>query len=87
MERDKGRFTKGHGGGRPKGTPNKLSGEVRQMILDALEAAGGVDYLRLQAKENPSAFLSLVGRIVPGEVKAEIGGNVTIVLDKLDADA
>src|SRR4051795_9386516 len=55
-------------GGREKGTPNKLSGDVRAMILAALERAGGEDYLLEQATANPRAFLSLLGRILPTQV-------------------
>src|SRR4051795_4544151 len=55
-------------GGREKGTPNKLSGDVRAMILAALDRAGGEDYLLEQATANPRAFLSLVGRILPTQV-------------------
>lgn len=32
-------------GGRQKGTPNKLSGDVKAMVLAALDEAGGVAYL------------------------------------------
>jgi hypothetical protein len=35
------------------------------MILAALNKAGGEDYLLNQANENPSAFLTLVGKILP----------------------
>lgn len=57
--------------GRPKGVPNKLTGEVRAMILAALDAAGGQTYLERIARENPVAFLSLLGRLLPHEVKAQ----------------
>jgi hypothetical protein len=56
------------GKGRPKGVPNKLTTEVKQMILDALEGAGGVDYLIRQAEEKPVAFLALVGKVLPLQV-------------------
>jgi hypothetical protein len=56
------------GKGRPKGSPNKATAEVKQMILDALEGAGGVDYLMEQAKEKPAAFLTLVGKVLPLQV-------------------
>src|SRR3954468_11525118 len=55
-------------GGRQAGTPNKLSTDVRAMILAALERAGGEDYLVQQATANPRAFLSLVGRLIPTQV-------------------
>lgn len=51
--------------GRQKGTPNKLTGEVKAMILAALDQAGGVSYLVRQAGETPTAFLSLVGKVLP----------------------
>ena len=55
-------------GGREKGTPNRLSADVRAMILAALERAGGEDYLVQQATANPRAFLSLLGRLIPTQV-------------------
>lgn len=56
-------------GGRVKGTPNKLTGALKDIILQALSNAGGVTYLEQQAKDNPNAFLSLVGRVLPLQVK------------------
>jgi len=32
-------------GGRKRGTPNKFTADVKAMILGALDAAGGQDYL------------------------------------------
>ena len=56
------------GPGRPKGVPNKTTTEVKQMILDALAGAGGVEYLIRQAEEKPAAFLALVGKVMPMQV-------------------
>ncbi len=61
------------GKGRPKGALNKENKALRQMILDALEKKGGVDYLVEQADKNPRAFLSLLGRVLPLQVTAENG--------------
>jgi hypothetical protein len=69
-------FRKGQSGnakGRPKGVPNKLTIEVKQMVIDALHNAGGVEYLELQAKRNPQAFLTLVGKVIP--LQANLGGH------------
>ena len=52
-------------GGREKGTPNKISGALREMILGALDDAGGQAYLERQAEENPTAFLTLLGKVLP----------------------
>lgn len=64
------------GAGRKKGVPNKLTGEVKQMILDALNAVGGVAYLQEQAEKNPGPFLTLVGKVVPHEVAGPGGGAI-----------
>ena len=47
-------------GGRQSGTPNKLTGDVRALILAALDRAGGENYLLGQATANPKAFMSLL---------------------------
>jgi hypothetical protein len=55
-------------GGRQKGTPNKTTAQLKDMILTALDQAhpkGGIAYLKQQAGENPTAFLSLVGKVLP----------------------
>lgn len=55
-------------GGRKKGTPNRVTGDLRAMVLGALSDAGGQDYLTKQAKKNPKAFLSLLGRCLPKDI-------------------
>tara|TARA_R110002167_G_scaffold185793_1_gene386561 strand:- start:1327 stop:1575 length:249 start_codon:yes stop_codon:yes gene_type:complete len=56
-------------GGRQAGTPNRINGNVKEMVLTALDGAGGVDYLIDQAQENPGNFLSLVGRVLPMQLE------------------
>jgi hypothetical protein len=63
-------------GGRRKGTPNKLNADVKAMILAALAAKGGQKYLERQADENPTAFLTLVGKILPLQVTGKDGGPI-----------
>jgi len=53
------------GPGRPKGVPNKNTTALKDMILGALDKKGGVDYLVAQASDNPTAFLTLVGKVLP----------------------
>lgn len=53
------------GPGRPKGAQNKLTKDVKAMILGALEKAGGERYLLKQSSENPTAFMTLVGKVLP----------------------
>ncbi len=52
-------------GGRAPGVQNKVTRELKDMILGALAGVGGMDYLQRQAEENPSAFLTLIGKVLP----------------------
>ena len=58
-------------GGRTAGTPNKVSGEVKDMILQALAGAGGVEYLKARAVDTPGPFLALVGKVLPLQVQGD----------------
>jgi hypothetical protein len=53
------------GAGRPPGAKNKITRELKDVILGALNAAGGQEYLARQAAENPGAFLALLGKLLP----------------------
>lgn len=55
--------------------PAKLTADVRQMIVEAFEKAGGVEYLARQAEANPQAFMALLGKILPKDVN--VTGDVT----------
>ena len=67
-------------GGRVAGTPNKLSADLRAMILGALSEVGGEQYLARQANENPGPFLTLLGKILPTQVTGDEGGPVTYTI-------
>lgn len=72
-------------GGRQKGTPNKVNALLKDAILQAAEDAGGeggiVGYLTLQAHENPAAFLTLIGKVLPMQINATHEGSVSIVVE------
>ena len=61
---------KGHAryGGRKKGTPNKQTAAVKDMVLSALGNVGGITYLERPAEQNPQAFMTLVGKVIPLQV-------------------
>ena len=42
------------------------------MILIALNRVGAIDYLARQAVENPATFLTLLGKILPTQVTADV---------------
>jgi hypothetical protein len=66
------------GPGRPKGVPNKATAAIKDMIVQALDKAGGVDYLITQSEENPTAFLTLVGKVLPLQLTGDGGGPVVV---------
>jgi hypothetical protein len=66
------------GPGRPKGIPNKNTQALKDMILGALDKKGGVDYLMKQADENPTAFLTLVGKVLPLTVNGDPTAPLTL---------
>ena len=68
-------------GGRQKGTPNKITVELRDMILGALNDAGGQAYLVEQAQKTPSAFLSLVAKVLPMRVEGHDGAPLVPVIN------
>jgi hypothetical protein len=59
------------GKGRPKGAKNKMTAALKDMILGALDEAGGQEYLVEQARKNPVAFMTLLGKVLP----MQIGGD------------
>jgi hypothetical protein len=56
------------------------------MILEALERAGGVEYLTHQANENPRAFLSLLTKVIPPESADKSGGVIEQVVRWANSD-
>ena len=64
------------GKGRKKGVPNKTTAALKDMILKALHNKGGIKYLEKQADQNPNAFMTLVGKVLPLQVDAEHSGEI-----------
>jgi hypothetical protein len=48
------------------------------MIVGALCAAGGENYLLRQAEENPIAFMGLIGRVLPLQLAGHDGGRLEV---------
>lgn len=76
-------------GGRKKGTPNKTTALLKDAIIEAARQAGNeldegskdglISYLRVQAKETPTAFMPLLGKVLPMQVTGppDANGNPT----------
>lgn len=62
-----GKFAAGNPG-KPKGAANKVTADLKAMILGALHShpdGGGQGYLEEQMKANPTAFMTLLGKVLP----------------------
>jgi len=70
-------------GGSRKGKPNKSTAALKDMILGALDESGGVSYLVKRANDprTASAFLSLVGKVLPMQVTGANGEALAVTLN------
>ena len=66
------------GAGRKKGVPNKVTADIKAMVLGALDRAGGEEYMLEQARSNPNAFLTLVGKVLPTQITGPNDGPVQV---------
>jgi hypothetical protein len=69
-------------GGRRPGSPNKVTKALKEMILGALDDAGGQRYLATCAAENPAAFLRLLGQVLPTTIVGDADQPLTIKIVK-----
>jgi hypothetical protein len=52
----------------------KSTRDLKAMILGALDDAGGQQYLAEQARSNPAAFMTLLGKVLPLQVGGDPNG-------------
>ena len=71
------------GKGRKRGSVNKVSGDLKNMILEALSNAGGAEYLERKANDprTASAFLGLVGKVLPMTIAGDPENPARIVFE------
>jgi hypothetical protein len=71
--------------GRPKGSPNKITQTIRDAILQSFDIVGGPKYLAKMAIEQPAAYLGLLGKVLPTQVKMEVNQPVAITFQVVEA--
>ena len=81
-------------GGRQAGTPNKVTKQLKELILGALDGVGGQAYLERQAEENPGPFLTLLGKVLPTTLSGDTDNPLKIyqqvayvIVDPKDPDS
>ena len=60
------------GMGRPRGSVNKITRTVREAIEAAFSEVGAERYLVEQAALNPQAFMTLLAKLLPAQIMAEV---------------
>ena len=62
-------------GGAQKGSVHLHSQAVKNAVYEVFHGLGGKRYLKKIAEENPPLFLSLLAKLLPTEVRAELDVN------------
>jgi len=73
--------------GSRKGSPNKLTKDIKEVLHVAFNKAGGCDYLVRQAEENPKAFMALLARCIPAQVAVDLSVKLDLGQALIDAEA
>lgn len=55
-------------GGRQAGTPNKMTAQIHEAIVNAFNKVGGVDFLVWLAENKPEVFAGLLKALIPKNV-------------------
>ena len=60
--------------GRKKGSKNKYSSDVKKMVLDALNAKGGMEFFN---KLDDRDFVRVAAKLIPQVIDANVTGDMT----------
>ena len=79
----KGSFTKGHKrGGRPKGSPNKFTGDLKEAILAGVNGSheqGVAGFVFKLSLDTPTAAAALLGRLIPVSMVGTLDGTIIVL--------
>src|SRR5271157_2052673 len=70
--------------GRPKGSRNKTSEQLRQQLIDAHKKLGGTKFWLALGKNDPSEFSRIFARLIPSESHVRSDATVAIADIPLD---
>lgn len=68
-------FSSEHKGGRPPGTPNKLTKTVKEVVLATFNTLQESEEHNLVAfaEKNPKEFYQIAAKLIPTEINAKVG--------------
>ena len=72
----------GPGPGRPKGVPNKFTGELKEAILAGVNGShklGVSGFVLKLALDTPTSAAALLGRLIPVSMVGTLGGKIVVV--------
>lgn len=72
MAAKKGTIPPAAGMGRRKGSKNKTTVLLKEAIEESFANVGGAEYLTTMALEEPKAYLTLLAKILPAKIEADI---------------
>jgi hypothetical protein len=76
-------FVKGHKlGGRPRGCPNKFTGELKEAILAGVNGSndrGIAGFVLKLSIETPTSAAALLGRLIPVSMIGTLDGTIVVV--------
>lgn len=71
------------GKGRAKGSQNKITKTIKEAIEESFIEVGGAAYLVRMANEEPVAYMGLLGKVLPTQVKLETKEPITVVFETI----
>jgi hypothetical protein len=78
-----GSFVKGHKrGGRPRGVPNRFTGELREAILAGVNGSnkqGVAGFVLDLSLDTPTSAAALLGRLIPVSMLGTLDGTIVVV--------
>lgn len=66
-------------GGRRAGTPNRISGTVRENVIAVFDAIGGTEAMERWARENQSEFYRFYSKLLPTEIRTEFQSGMSLI--------
>lgn len=72
MAAKKGTIPPAAGQGRRRGSKNKTTVLLKEAIEESFANVGGAEYLTVMALQEPKAYLTLLAKILPAKIEADI---------------